>query len=111
MGISIGFVKVRAMLVLVKGLPLEAAVACSEAAIALGDVSAARVYLSAGRTSSRLCRWRSARLWGARAVRLVVLGVLLLSACCWRCQRRSASAPAALLVAVSACGDWKADVK
>lgn len=48
------------------GLPLAAATAYVKAAVALGDAPAAWVCLSAGRTSSRLCRWelRWARLWG-----------------------------------------------
>lgn len=51
---------------LATGLPLEAATVYVKAAVALGDALAAWVCLSAGRTSSRLCRWelRWARLWG-----------------------------------------------
>jgi uncharacterized membrane protein YfcA len=50
---------------LVMGLPLVAVAAYVKATVALGDATA-WVCLSAGRTSSRLCRWelRWARLWG-----------------------------------------------
>jgi hypothetical protein len=77
---------------LVMGLPLKVAVACSEAAIALGDAAAVATYLSAGlrpdflvstQVGAALGAFLGARVAAfvkARIMRLVVLGVLLLAA-------------------------------